>query len=66
MRLGSGRNYLSQWKPEQLPQFMKKLRPTDEVAVEITGNTRVYIQQFKSLPRASPITAGGDDARLVV
>lgn len=41
VRLENGRNYLSQWRLEDLPRFVKKLRPTDEVAVEITGNTRL-------------------------
>jgi hypothetical protein len=41
MRLESGRQFLSEWRLEQLPQFVKKLRGTDEVAVEITGNTRL-------------------------
>jgi hypothetical protein len=27
---------------EQLPQFVKKLRATDEVAVEVTSNTRLF------------------------
>ncbi len=44
VRLGSGRNYLSEWNLEQLPQFVKKLRPSDEVAVEVTGNTRRFYE----------------------
>lgn len=42
MQLANGRNYLSEWKLENLPVFVKKLRPTDEVAVEVTGNTRLF------------------------
>ncbi len=42
VRLENGRTYLSQWRLENLPRFAKKLRPTDEVAVEITGNTRLF------------------------
>lgn len=42
MRLDNGRSYLSEWTLEQLPRFVKKLRPTDEVAVEVTGNTRLF------------------------
>jgi transposase len=42
MQLANGRNYLSEWKVENLPVFVKKLRPTDEVAVEVTGNTRLF------------------------
>jgi len=44
VRLASGRNYLSEWNLEQLPQFVKRLRPTDEVAVEVTGNTRLFYE----------------------
>jgi len=42
--LENGRNYLSQWKLEDLDRFVKKLRPSDEVAVEVTGNTRLFYQ----------------------
>jgi hypothetical protein len=41
VRLENGRNYLSEWRLEDLPRFVKKLRSSDEVAVEITGNTRL-------------------------
>ena len=44
VRLESGRNFLSEWRVEQLPPFVKKLRPTDEVAVEVTGNTRLFYE----------------------
>jgi hypothetical protein len=33
MQLANGRNYLSEWKLENLPVFVKKLRATDEGAV---------------------------------
>lgn len=42
VRLENGRNYLSEWNLEQLPQFVAKLRRTDEVAVEVTGHTRLF------------------------
>jgi len=42
VRLANGRTYFSEWSLEQLPRFVKKLRPTDEVAVEVTGNTRLF------------------------
>jgi transposase len=42
MRVENGRSYLSEWKLEDLPRFVKKLRSTDEVAVEVTGNTRLF------------------------
>lgn len=44
VRLENGRNYLSEWSLEQLPQFIQKLRSTDEVAVEVTGNTRLFYE----------------------
>lgn len=42
LRLENGRNYLSDWKLEDLPRFVQKLRPSDEIAVEVTGNTRLF------------------------
>ena len=42
MRLENGRKYLTDWKLEDLARFVKKLRPNDEVAVEVTGNTRLF------------------------
>ena len=44
VRLENGRTYLTKWKLEHLPRFVQKLRPTDEVAVEITGNTRLFYE----------------------
>jgi len=44
MRLGNGRSYFSEWALEQLPRFVKKPRPTDEVAVGVTGNTRLFYE----------------------
>src|SRR3974390_1683840 len=44
VRLENGRNYLSEWSLEQLPQFASKLRRSDEIAVEVTGNTRWFYQ----------------------
>lgn len=42
LRLENGREYLKTWKLEQLETFAAKLRRTDEVAVEVTGNTRLF------------------------
>jgi transposase len=42
IRLENDRTYITEWKLEELAQFVKKLRPSDEVAVEITGNTRLF------------------------
>jgi transposase len=41
-RLENGRQFLSTWRLEQLHQFVKRLRATDEVAVEVTSNTRLF------------------------
>jgi transposase len=48
VRLESGRQFLSEWRLEQLPQFVKKLRASDEVAVEVTGNTRLFYGAISS------------------
>ena len=42
IRLENERTYVTEWGLEDLGRFVKKLRPTDEVAVEITGNTRLF------------------------
>jgi transposase len=42
VRLENGRNYVTELKLEQLPKFVAKLRPSDEVAVEVTGNPRLF------------------------
>jgi len=42
VQLETGRQYMSTWKIERLEHFAAKLRPTDEVAVEVTGNTRLF------------------------
>ena len=42
LRLENEREYVTEWELEQLPRFLKKLRSSDEVAVEITGNTRMF------------------------
>lgn len=42
MRCGNGRTYLREWRLAALPQFVKTLRATDEVAVEVTGNARLF------------------------
>jgi transposase len=33
---------LKQWKLEDMAKFTAKLRPSDQVAVEVTGNTRLF------------------------
>src|SRR5581483_113100 len=44
VRLENGRSYLSQWRLQDLARFVHKLRPSDEVAVEMTGNTRLFCE----------------------
>jgi transposase len=44
VRLENSRQFLSEWRMEQLPQFLKKLRAMDEVAVEVTSNTRLFYE----------------------
>jgi transposase len=41
-RLENGREYLKEWRLEEIGKFTAKLRPTDELAVEVTGNTRLF------------------------
>jgi hypothetical protein len=38
VRLENGRDYVTDRKLEQLPKFVTKQRPSDQVPVEITGN----------------------------
>ena len=38
----NGREYTSEYRLTHLPQFLRRLRPTDELAVEVTGNTRLF------------------------
>lgn len=42
VRLENGRNYVAKWKLEQLPKFVAKLRLSEELAVEVTGNTGLF------------------------
>src|SRR5258708_35677 len=42
IRLENGRTYLREWALKDLARFVKELRASDEVAVEITGNTRLF------------------------
>jgi transposase len=41
-RLETGREYVTTVKLEGLARFVSRLRPDDEVAVEVTGNTRLF------------------------
>jgi transposase len=41
LRLENSRSHLSQWRLEDLPRFVKKLRASDELGMEITSNARL-------------------------
>lgn len=47
IRLENERTYVTEWALEDLARFVKKLRVTDEVAVEITSNTRLFHDAVK-------------------
>ena len=40
---------MRKWKLEDMPRFADKLRPADQVAVEMTGNTRLFHDQVAPL-----------------
>ena len=42
IRLENERTYVTEWEMEDLGKFVRKLRPSDELAVKITGNTRLF------------------------
>jgi hypothetical protein len=42
IRLENEGTYVTEWELADLGKFVKKLRPADEVAVEITGSTRLF------------------------
>jgi hypothetical protein len=76
VQLENGRNYLSQWQLKDLPRFIRKLRAEDELALEITGNTRLFYDavvarlavvdtiQFRVISRSVKKT-DANDARLL-
>ena len=45
VRVENGRNYLTEWKLEDLPRFVKKLRPADEIAVEVTATRGCFMKR---------------------
>src|SRR5262245_40746301 len=42
VRLENGREYLKEWPLKDLSKFTRMLRATDQIAVEVTGNTRLF------------------------
>jgi transposase len=55
VRLENGREYLKEWKLEDLGKFTAKMRATDQVAVEVTGNTRLFYDAVA--PRVERVVA---------
>jgi transposase len=55
IRLENGREHLKQWKLQELRGFTAKLRATDQVAVEVTGNTRLFYDAVA--PRVARVVA---------
>jgi transposase len=43
IRLENGRDYLSQWRLEDLSRFVKNCGLQTSLAVEVTGNTRLFV-----------------------
>jgi transposase len=77
----NGRNYLGVWRLDELDKFTAKLKPADEVAVEVTGNTRLFYdavaprvsrvvvvnpQQFKVISSSVNKTDDNDARRLAL
>src|SRR5580658_7267880 len=48
IRLENERTYVTEWELEDLKKFVKKLRTSDEIAVEIAGNTRLFFDSVVS------------------
>lgn len=44
IRYENGKEAIREWKLAQLPAWAKKLKQSDEVAVEVTGNTRLFYE----------------------
>src|SRR5262245_10661896 len=47
VRYEDGKEEVRDWKLEQLKEFVRQLRASDEVAVEISGNTRFFRDAVK-------------------
>jgi transposase len=45
----NGRSYLRTWRLDDLDKFCSRLQPDDEIAVEVTSNTRLFHDAFSSL-----------------
>jgi len=49
----NGRSYLRTWRLSELDKFCSKLKKSDEVAVEVTGNTRLFCDKVS--PKVSRV-----------
>lgn len=49
----NGRSYLRTWRLSELDKFCSKLKKSDEVAVEVTGNTRLFCDRVS--PKVSRV-----------
>lgn len=47
MLSGNGRTYVTEYRMEHIDRFIGRLRPDDQVAVEVTGNTRLFYKRVK-------------------
>jgi transposase len=58
-RLENGRTYLRQWAMRELKLFVAQLRKEDELAVEATGNTRLFHDAvMKHVARVAVVNPG--------
>ena len=68
-RLENGRTYLRQWPLPELKLFAAQLRKEDEVAVESTGNTRLFhdavVGHVAHVAVVNPLTAVAREGRPV-
>ncbi len=77
----NGRNYMRTWEISELEKFASQLKATDELAVEVTGNTRLFYdavfghvsrvvvvnsQQFKVVSQSVNKTDDNDARRLAL
>lgn len=77
----NGRKYMRTWEIRELGKFASQLRPSDELAVEVTGNTRFFYdavcahvsrvvvvnsQQFKVISQSVNKTDDNDARRLAL
>jgi len=44
----NGRTYVTNYRMEEMPRFIGRLRPDDEIAVEVTGNTRLFYKKVRA------------------